>query len=103
MAHDNARAAELCPFQPMATAKAVEYFGRYASDYGYEYEVPLLVETFTAPQGWRGHTRPYPALTPALVQELAGAGVQVVMVSAYARHADFRIVPAGLISPAYLT
>lgn len=88
------------PAQPMATEAAVTYFSRYAD--GHDHQTPLLVQTFSTPGGWRTYPRPFPVLTAALVQQLAKAGVSAVQLSAYARHADFRIVAAGPISPAYL-
>lgn len=86
--------------QPMATEAAVTYFARYGE--GREPDVPLVVQTFTGPGGWRTERRPFRELTPRLVQELARAGVRAVHLSAHARHADFTIVSPGPISPAYL-
>ena len=88
------------PAESMATEAATTYFARYGQ--GRVPDVPLLVQTFTSPGGWRTEQRPYRELTPALVQDLAAAGVRALHLSAYARHADFAIVPAGPISPAYL-
>jgi hypothetical protein len=85
----------------MATAVLSVYFEAFSR--GRDPDQPLLVQTYTPNAGWVATPRPYPPVTPALVQQLAADGVTKVHVNAYNHTADFGVHPAGPINPAYLT
>jgi hypothetical protein len=86
--------------ESMATQRAAEWFERFELDR--PFEMPEVTQVFFPGQGWRRCLPDFAKLSPAIVQHHARRGVTSILLTAYGHDADFRVMPAGPISPAYL-